>query len=75
MFGSLRLSKITVESLVNVVTPQELNLVYGELNEINGEKNVLLLIFVRLCWQSKKCNHEEKLQPPHVSMVRPCCRG
>ena len=28
-----------VKSSVNVVTPRELNMVYGESNEINGEKN------------------------------------
>ena len=30
-----------VKVQVNVVTPRELNMVCGESNEINGEKNVL----------------------------------
>ena len=30
-----------VKSSGNVVTPWEINMVYGESNEINGEKNVL----------------------------------
>ena len=33
-----------VKDQVNVVTPSGLNMVYGESNEINGEKNCLLLI-------------------------------
>ena len=33
-----------VKVQVNVVTPRELNMVCGESNEINGEKNCLLLI-------------------------------
>ena len=35
----LSLSKNMVKSAGNVVTPQELNTVCGESNEINGEKN------------------------------------